>query len=296
MRERILITGATGMLGSHLVDKLRDSYDIYATGNSEPLSIAVPFKRFDLRSGDFNELIEWSLPHVIIHCAALTNGNQCEQDPNQAFDTNSFAVQKMCLAAAKNTYIIYISTDAVFDNTSHLASETDCINPKTTYGKSKELGEFFLKRSNLPYTILRTTIVGIGPEHKKNSFVDWILQSIASKTKINLFEDVTFTPISIYNFSEQIGNILADRKPFKNETFHVAGSEICSKYDFGMALISALDLPQELISRSSIESFDLRANRNKDLTLDSSKYERLTGKKLPDLSATIADIIKNYSS
>src|SRR5690606_19822921 len=98
------------------------------------------FMEFDLASLDFSELMDWSKPDIIIQGAALTNGNYCEQHPREALDINGISLQRICNALPDSTHLIYISTDAVFSNHKHLANETDCVNPESIYGKSKEMG------------------------------------------------------------------------------------------------------------------------------------------------------------
>ena len=75
----VLITGASGMLGSALSKNFSEFYNVFSTGGSE-LSDEFPnYKVFDLKNDNYNELISWSNPKIIIHCAALTNANYCEK-------------------------------------------------------------------------------------------------------------------------------------------------------------------------------------------------------------------------
>ena len=78
-------------------------------------------------------------------------------------------MQKILKATDPSVGIIYISTDAVFPSSLHMAKHTDCTQPESVYGKSKELAEFFLLNSDRKYTIIRTTIVGLN-ENKSKSF------------------------------------------------------------------------------------------------------------------------------
>jgi len=288
MKKRLLITGATGMLGATLVKHFQDEYVVYATGTSEaPLDFFENYLQFDLRLNDYSNLIDWSKPDFIIHSGALTNGNYCDQEPQDAFLVNGTSLKRLSESMLAGSKIIYISTDAVFPSSLHLAKETNCTNPESVYGKSKELGEFFLRNSSIDYTIVRTTIVGTNLNLKRSGFAEWILKAVKNDEEIGLFEDVVFTPISIWHLAEYLGIILKDNEEYSNKILHIAGGEICTKYDFGTALIESHGLSIKNVKRGRISEFKDRAKRSTDQTLDCTFFETKIGKKLPTLKETI---------
>ena len=117
---RILVTGASGMLGSTLAVELSRKHEVFGTGSSD-ISLPIDYRIFDLSNGSYDELINWSQPELIIHCAAITNGNYCQGNPLKAFEINGVSVKKFLNATNNKTKIIYISTDAVFPSSIHLA-------------------------------------------------------------------------------------------------------------------------------------------------------------------------------
>ena len=289
--KRILITGASGMLGSSLVVALSKKYKVFGTGSSK-ISSPIDYKAFDLSSNSYKELIDWSQPELIIHCAALTNGNYCEKNFQKAFNINGYSVKKLIDFTEDHVKIIYISTDAVFSSKSHMAKEADCKVPQNIYGKSKELGEFFLVNSGRDYLVLRTTIVGNNLNNLKEGFVEWILKSVENKQNISLFSDVLFNPISIWDFTTEIMFLI--KRDIYNNIFHVCGIEPVTKYDFGIELIKEFNLDKEFIIKSKITEFKFRAKRSTDQTMDCSKYINLTKRILPNLSETVKSIKLNY--
>ena len=128
---RILVTGASGMLGSSLAVELSREHKVFGTGNSE-ITLPIDYKVFDLLKESYKELIKWSQPELIIHCAALTNGNFCQNNPLDAFNLNGCTTKKLMDASDDHVKIIYISTDAVFSSSLHMAKEVDCISPLFT--------------------------------------------------------------------------------------------------------------------------------------------------------------------
>jgi dTDP-4-dehydrorhamnose reductase len=288
----LLITGATGMLGATLVNEFRDKFNVFATGNSDYKDSQVSYKMFDLRSESYSELIEWSSPDLIIHCAAITDSNFCENNPRDAFDLNGISVQKLLNSTEDNVKVIYISTDAVFHEATHLATEKDFVSPENVYGKSKEIGEFFLQSStNRKYTIIRTTIVGYNILRQGKSFVEWIINSALKNQNIGLFEDVLFSPISIWHLAEEIRFIIEN--DIDCSTLHISGTS-CSKYEFGKALLISLGLDENIVSPTSINTMNTRSNRSCDQTIDSTYYQKTFIRKLPSIKETIENIKIHY--
>jgi dTDP-4-dehydrorhamnose reductase len=289
----ILITGASGMLGSALAKQLSKNHEIFATGNSD-ISLPFNYKPYDLIAEDYDELIKWSSPQLIIHCAALTNGNYCHNNPLEAFNVNGYSVRKLLDSTPEKVKIIYISTDAVFSSKLHLAKETDCTNPESVYGKSKEIGEFFLLNSERESLIIRTTILGLNAFTDKAGFVEWIINSANLKHDISLFDDVQFNPISIWDLCNEL-NYLIDQDNYKSKIYHISGKEITTKYNFGIQLLKHLDIPNTHIKKGSIIDFSGRAKRSNDQTISVKLYEDDYNRRLPDLKGTIEAIKMQYN-
>ena len=287
--KNILITGASGMLGASLHTQFPNAY---ATGSSDyegnPFN---KFKPFDLKEESYVELITWSKPDVIIHCAALTDGNCCAQNPEEAFLINGHSVRKLLESSDSHTRIIYISTDAVFPSSLSLAKEDDFVFPESIYGKSKELGEFYLHSSNRQYNIVRTTIVGTNLNKSKQGFVEWILESNEA-AEISLFDDVFFNPISIWHLGAEIKFLIEN--DINESLLHISGSKVYTKYDFGIELLNSLELSTSHVKRGSISNFSQRAKRSTNQSLNCNYYQNKYNRKLPNLLDTISSIKSNY--
>jgi dTDP-4-dehydrorhamnose reductase len=289
---RILVTGASGMLGSTLAIELSKKHKVFGTGSSD-ISLPTNYRIFDLSNDSYKELIDWSQPELIIHCAAITNGNYCQENPLKAFEINGFSVQKFLNSTNTKTKIIYISTDAVFPSSIHLANEIDFINPGNVYGKSKELGEFFLNSSlDRNYTIIRTTIVGLNINIKKIGFVEWIISNAKENKELGLFTDVQFNPISIWDLVNEIA-FLIDTDNINSETLHIAG-ELCTKYEFGSELLKKIGFSTNKLYENFISSFGDKAKRSNDQSLDSNFYQKKYNRDSISLDQTISKIKEYY--
>ena len=85
--KRILITGANGMLGTALFDELKNRHNLFLTGTQNQSVVKFHnYLKFDLSSQSYKELIDWSKPDIVIHCAAIVDGTLCEKKPQLAFE------------------------------------------------------------------------------------------------------------------------------------------------------------------------------------------------------------------
>ena len=127
---RILITGASGMLGSTFVKKWQENYEVFSTDKKNfTKGPAENFIPFNLLSESYEALVNWAKPNVIIHCAAITNVDYCEENPEQAMAVNAESVNKI-LKYSSDSRLIFISSDSVFPDGIHLASEMDQTSPE----------------------------------------------------------------------------------------------------------------------------------------------------------------------
>ena len=294
IKKKILITGASGMLGAALARFFSKNYIVFGTGGSDFNDALINYKKFDLTSLCYDELIAWSNPDIIIHSGALTNGNFCADNPDVAFDINGVSLQKILKSTDENVKIIYISTDAVFPSSLHLAKETDSVFPENVYGKSKEIGEFFLNTSlDRDYTIIRTTIVGLNINKQKTGFVEWIINTAKNNQELTLFSDVLFSPITIWGLAEEIAFLIKSDN-INSETVHIGG-ELCTKYQFGKILLETLNLSANKLVESSIQSYSNRAKRCTDQSLNSSFYQQKYKRSLPSLKQTVNTIKQHFN-
>lgn len=284
-RKKILITGASGMLGSILADILKDYYNVFLTGRNEPQGKSQDnFLSFDLNQNSYNKLLLWSNPDIVIHCAAITNVDYCELNPEEANIINYESIKKICdFQSIKQ--IIFISSDAVFDGSISNPSEQTVPSPLNIYGLTKYKSEQYLLEKKEDSTIIRTTIIGRNNNPKaKKSLLDWIISSLRKKNEIELFNDVLFNPISTFELAHEIHYLIENTI---KGIIHISGVESITKYDFGFRICEHLDLDTSLIKKVSIQKSKFVAKRSNNQSLDSSYYINLTGRTLPTVDTTL---------
>jgi dTDP-4-dehydrorhamnose reductase len=291
LAKKILITGASGMLGATLVDEWQDKYDVYATDKETfEDNPAINFLSFDLLNESYDQMMDWAKPDVIIHCAAITDVDYCEKNPKHAYAVNAESVDKL-LQSAPDAKLLFISSDAVFPDGLNLASEKDQTSPGNIYGMTKESGEIRIKDAGPPHVSIRTTIVGKNINMGKTGFVEWLVNPIKDGIEVHLFRDEFFTPITTWHLGDELEWIIENEG---SDVIHIAGSETITKYDFGRRICSGLGLNPAMIKKNSINDFNFQAKRSKDKTLDSQYHQSLSGHNLPDIQKTVDMLVNHF--
>jgi dTDP-4-dehydrorhamnose reductase len=187
--------------------------------------------------------------------------------------------------------LVYISSDSVYDGCKGGFQETDPVNPQNYYGFSKYRGEAEVLKKD-ESLIIRTNIFGWNIQ-KKYSIAEWILHELSNKKQIKGFSDAFFS--SIYTFD--LAKIL-DIAIEQNLTglFNCGSSTSLSKYEFAIHIADCFNLDKYLIQPISIDDFNFRAKRGKNLTINVSKIENVLRNDLPTITESIEAFCRNFDN
>lgn len=280
--KKILITGGSGLLGGNLTKMACEKFETYSAYHGHPIKMKNCVT-FALDITDRNETVQKVTkirPELIIHTAALTNVDYCEDHQKGARSLNVEGTRNLAMVAENiGAKLIYISTDSVFDGKKGMYTEKDIPNPLNYYAKTKLEGEKVLEDFDLNYSILRTCIYGWNMR-EKFSLAEWVIDGLQNK-KLMMFTDVFFSPILVNNLSEAIFEIYeSDIEGVLN----VAGSERCSKFDFGEKIAEVFSLDKSYIEPISVDDFkNFKAPRPRDVSLDVSKAKKTLRTRLLDV-------------
>ncbi len=142
VKLKFLVTGSAGLVGQQVVKDLSKSNQVFSCYNESKPEYGIPMK-MDLLNHEMvsNVLLETE-PDVVIHLGAMTGVDLCEKEESMAFDINTKATQIIAQQCSiLNTFLVYVSTDYVFDGNSGMYYEDSITNPLSNYGKSKLEGE-----------------------------------------------------------------------------------------------------------------------------------------------------------
>lgn len=224
--ERVVITGAAGMLGSALL------------GLCPPELEAIGV---DLPDGDITRpegaraVIVPRRPAAVIHCAAYTDVDGCSRDPQTAFRVNAEGTANVAAACREcGCYLIALSTDYVFDGEANRPYlECDAPNPLSTYGQSKLAGEMRARELHDDLLIVRTQWM-YGPNGK--NFVRTIVTRGRERGEIRVVADEYGSPTYTRDLAPRLWQ-LAVSKP--TGILHCTNSGICSWADLARVALRA---------------------------------------------------------
>jgi len=242
---RIALTGSNGMLG-HDIKKVLSDVEL----------VALTRKDLDITSLDQSvSRIKEISPDYLIHSAAYTDVDGCEQDPEKAYLLNGLGTRNITMACEEiKCPIIYISSDYVFDGTKKDPyNEWDETNPISKYGFSKLLGERYVTSLTNRYYIVRTS--WLYGKNGKN-FVETICRLLSEKDEIEIVDDQIGSPTYTYDLAVKLKELLG--KGYG--VYHITNSSHCSWFEFAQE-IARLSSSSTKIVPTTTEKFNRPARR-----------------------------------
>ncbi|MFZ6026492.1 MAG: SDR family oxidoreductase [Chloroflexota bacterium] len=294
---RILITGASGLLGLNLALDASQEHTVFGVANHHTLQgTPFPVLQADLTvPGEIERLLDATQPDWVIHCAALANVDACETDPQSAHRINAEVpglLAARCAgkhhvgkggARAEPIRLVHISTDAVFDGLKGNYTEDDPPNPLSVYAQTKLAGERAVLQANPQAIVARVNLFGWSMGGRR-SLAELFVNNLAAGKSMMGFTDVFFCPLLV----NDIGPILfAMLEKGLDGLYHVFAGEAISKYDFGVAVAGQFGLDAGLIAPTHVADSGLKAARSPNLTMSTHKLSTALGRSLPALSPAI---------
>ena len=284
---KILVTGASGMLGEALIREYAlHAFDVVAVGGqSKPAMCGVSCYSCDLNSPEaVIEILEQEDPDFVVHSAAITSHRYCEEHPEQARAVHAHSTEKISEYCKKSgAYLIYVSSEAVYGESANIHRETEECHPVSVYAKTKLEGETLASKSGASVAILRTTIVGFSPKRDR-SLADWAIGQLDQGKEITGFDDVTFSPISVQDFARVTISFLKTRT---QGIWNIGTSNPLSKYTFLKLLAKACHYDQVKVLKGSLNSAGLVGRRCLNAVLDIGKLNAEFPEHVITVEATI---------
>jgi len=286
----VLVVGANGLLGSNVVSiGLDRGWTISGTVHSTRPAFNIPLLEFDLRSYDaFEEVLNEHDPDTVVNCAAMTDVDGCEADPEAARVVNGEAPGGLATACAdRGIAFVHVSTDYVFNGRSRGAyDEDDETNPLQVYGESKLAGERAVREAPREVLTVRLSFVwGIHrSEDELTGFPAWVRGRLQAGEAVPLFTDQRVTPTRAGSAAETLFDLL-DRGT--SGVYHVACRSCVTPYEFGESLAEELGADRELLAEGAMDDVDRAATRPRNTCLDVGRVEDVLGRAQPTLREEI---------
>ncbi len=280
---KLLVTGATGMLGSKMMDILGASHEVYGTSPQKsegvfPADITHPEEIF--------ALVQELQPDAIVHCAAYTAVDACEEFPELAHAVNGQGTRNVALAAESvGAEVFYISTDYVFDGEKEGPYvEDDSTNPTSVYGKSKLEGERAIQEVCSKWYIGRTQwLYGEGG----TNFAQTIIRLGRERESLKVVDDQHGSPTYTKDLAYEVKSIL-EAKAYG--LYHLSNEGKTTWYGFAREILDHANVQVDLQPCTS-EEFPRPAKRPKNSVLQNKSLDKMLGNSMRRWQIALEDYV-----
>ncbi len=271
----MLIVGGSGMIGTKIYDHFCKKNDVEMTYLTHSIPFGNSHKLDILQKENTIDLIQKINPDVVIHNTALVSVNLCETDKKFA-DSINVEGTKNVIEGCKltNSKIVFISTPLVFNGEKDKYVETDKPSPISHYGVTKLEGEVLIKKSGLPYLILRTDQPYCWIQNWQHT--NSVLRVVETLNENKILREIT----DWYNNPTYVPDIaIALDKLLENEKtgiYHVVGTDFINRFEWGLITSELFGLDKKLLEPITSNSLNLAVKRS-NANLSNQKLIRDTG-------------------
>ena len=295
---KILITGASGQLGTEIQRQLKN-------GGSALGPVPERLKNATVIATDVNELditdrdttiafVRRHQPDTIISCAAFTNVDGCETNPEGAFKVNAIGASNLAQAAERiNARLIHVSTDYVFRGEGDKPlDESERVDPKSVYGKTKALGEEYVKNFCHRYFIVRTAwLYG----YAGKNFVKTMVNAGKKFGKLEVVSDQLGNPTNAEDLAHHLLQLAVSHD---YGVYHCTGEGICSWYEFASEIIRLSGVDATVAPCTSAEysaKHPAAADRPAWSALENRMLACTVGNNMRDWKVALADFFAHWN-
>jgi dTDP-4-dehydrorhamnose reductase len=290
---RLLITGASGLLGINLASETMSQHDIIGVDRGKLSNAPFQVVQEDLSDlSSIEPLLDAVRPAWLINCAAIADLDFCEEHPEHAKLLNTDMPSVLAKACKKRGIsLVHISTDAVFDGQKDgFYTEQDQPNPLNVYAKTKFDGELAVAAENPSAIIARVNFYGWSLSGKR-SLAEFFYNNLANNKSMSGFTDAMFCPMLVNHTARILIKMLTQGL---TGLYHLVGQQSMSKYQFGVEIAKRFSLKQNGISPRSIHTSSLTAKRSHNLSLSTAKLSTVLGESFPEFSTGLDEFYTQF--
>lgn len=293
--ESLLVVGASGLLGQHLVHQAKSSFErVLGTYFRNAFEIeGIGTRELDITSHeDVLNLFEKKCPGFVIMASALTGVDYCEEHPEEAAALNIAGPLNIAKACEKyGSKLLHVSTDYVFDGQKGNYTEKDEPNPISVYGRTKLDGEKAVLESVSESVVARVCVLyGWNRITTKTNFVTWVMNTLEEGGQAKLFQDQTITPTYAH---EAAGVLLQLLRKNISGIFHASGSQSITRFQMGKLVANTFRLNEDMVIPATMDEAGLTAMRPRDSSLNVEKTEKELNIRMNPLPASLTHMRDN---
>lgn len=289
---KILITGARGQLGSELCRCFERGFTELGTPeilkNDNEIT-AVDMDELDISDKNaVEELFSDKRFDAVINCAAYTNVNGCETEPDTAFRANSIGPLNLAMSAEKiGAELVHISTDYVFSGDGNTPyREWDNVCPQSVYGKSKLLGEQYVREHCRRYYIVRTAwLYG----YTGNNFVKTMIRINRERGGCRVVNDQFGSPTNAADLAHHLLKLLGSER---YGVYHGTGNGVCSWFDFACKIVELAGITSD-VQPCTTEEYPTPARRPAYSALENMMFKNTVGDEFRDWQTALKCFFDN---
>ena len=263
---KILIIGAGGQLGSELVNLLQDD-------------TLIPLTHRDIEMTNYhqvNEILSSNMPDIVINTAAYHRVDDCEDNIEQSFSVNTYAVRTLAkICSELNIAFVHFSTDYVFGGDKKIPyTEEDIPNPLSAYATSKLAGEYFVRNLCKRHFVIRTCgLYGAkGISGKGGNFIELMLKLAKEGKPLKVVADQVVTPTYAKELALKVSQLI---KTDAYGLYHITNNGGCSWYEFTRTIFELAGISANLSPTTSLE-FNAKAKRPAYSVLENRNLKKLS--------------------
>lgn len=267
---RLLITGASGLLGGRLAELLAARFEVTAARHEADPPEGLATLPLDLASeASLAQALAEARPEAVLHAAACADADVCERDAGRARRLNVEASERLAqLCRERGARLLALSTDLVLDGARAFSDESSDPAPILEYGRSKLAGERAVLGASPDFAVLRVALVhgrGFGP---RSTASEGILWALGAGRRPRLFTDQHRTPIDPESLADAVARVLERGAA---GLFHVGGPERVSRHELGVRTLRAFGLDAAALEAIAQSERPIGARRPADCSLDSTR-------------------------
>jgi dTDP-4-dehydrorhamnose reductase len=263
---KVLVTGANGLLGQHLVAKLLQlKYTVVAIGRG-PARLPFPAESYTYHDVDIStelsvhRVFSVEQPDIVVHAAAITQVDECEVNQEVCERVNVQGTSHVIINAEQFARkLIYISTDFVFSGEKGNYAEDDDMGPVNWYGFTKMQAESLVETCEMPWAIVRTCLVyGNSLMGTRTNIISWVKENLSASKPIKVVSDQVRTPTFVQDLVTGIMLIIEQNA---EGVFHIAGGDVLTPYDMAIKSAAFFGLDASLMTKVDASTFSQPGRR-----------------------------------